>query len=344
MMMMNEFGTPMNDAELSMHPNPGKAFIQEQLATSGMEMSIVMAPAAVLGIGMGVSAIGGIIGGGRSAAAARAQAEAQNKAMMAKYQYDLNMWDMKKQQLQSQRSETVDRIMMEARNEGKLRAYKDVAAQEQYDYSLRIRNDQQTSNEIAFKRSDDIYKDTTDLNGIAARASMDSEIVKLEETAASSSFDKQQSYIESIQNEGKLRARGASGRSAAKNVQSTMADYGRQMAMMNETMASAGRNTRAVLEEIIRDKTSADLTAFASKMLKPGVLPMPIKPRPIPVSEFTLPKVLEEYDFGPQPVKGAMASPGAAASMAWGNAITSIAGSIGGGLSTYAGMQGTKTG
>ena len=327
---MNEFGTPMNEAELSMQPNPGKAFIQEQLATSGMEMSFDITGGMIAGAA--VSTIGGIFGGSRSAAAARAQAEAQNRATMARYQYDLNMWDMKKQQLQASRSEQVDRIMMEARNEGKLRAYKDVAAQEQYDYSLKIRNDQQTSNEIAFKRSDDIYNDTMDLNSVAAKASMDSEIIKLEEIGNQAAFDRQESYIESLQNEGKLRARGASGRSASKSVQATMADYGRQMAMLDETMDSAGRNTRAVLEDIIRDKTSADLTAFASKMLDPGVLPMPIKQRPIPVAEFELPRLLEDYDFGPQPVKGAMASPGAAASMAWGNAISGIAGSIGGGL------------
>ena len=327
---MNEFGTPMNEAELSMHPNPGKAFIQEQLATSGMEMSFDITGGMIAGAA--VSTIGGIFGGSRSAAAARAQAEAQNRATMARYQYDLNMWDMKKQQLQASRSEQVDRIMMEARNEGKLRAYKDVAAQEQYDYSLKIRNDQQTSNEIAFKRSDDIYNDTMDLNSVAAKASMDSEIIKLEEIGNQADFDRQESYIESLQNEGKLRARGASGRSASKSVQATMADYGRQMAMLDETMDSAGRNTRAVLEDIIRDKTSADLTAFASKMLDPGVLPMPIKQRPIPVAEFELPRLLEDYDFGPQPVKGAMASPGAAASMAWGSAISGIAGSIGGGL------------
>ena len=327
---MNEFGTPMNEAELSMHPNPGKAFIQEQLATSGMEMSFDITGGMIAGAA--VSTIGGIFGGSRSAAAARAQAEAQNRATMARYQYDLNMWDMKKQQLQASRSEQVDRIMMEARNEGKLRAYKDVAAQEQYDYSLKIRNDQQTSNEIAFKRSDDIYNDTMDLNSVAAKASMDSEIIKLEEIGNQADFDRQESYIESLQNEGKLRARGASGRSASKSVQATMADYGRQMAMLDETMDSAGRNTRAVLEDIIRDKTSADLTAFASKMLDPGVLPMPIKQRPIPVAEFELPRLLEDYDFGPQPVKGAMASPGAAASMAWGNAISGIAGSIGGGF------------
>ena len=89
-----------------------------------------------------------------------------------------------------------------------------------------------------------------------------------------------------IQNEGKLRARGASGRSASKAVQSTMADYGRQMEMLNASDNSMGRNTRAVLEDIIRDKTSADLTAYAQKMLDPGVLPMPVKPIPQPISRI----------------------------------------------------------
>ena len=297
-----------------------------------------MDPGTALLIGTGVNVIGGILGGNRSAAAAQQQAIAQNEATMARYQYDLNMWDMKKHQMQATRTEQVDRLMMEARNEGRLRAYKDVAAQEQYDYSLRIRNDQQISNEIAFKRSDDIYHDTINLNSVSAKAAMDSEIVKLEEIEAKASFDRNDAYIEQLQNEGKLRARASSGRSASKSVQSTMADYGKQMAMLNETMDSAGRNTRAVLEDIIKDKTSADLTAFASKMLDPGVLPMPLKQRPIPVAEFQLPRVLEEYDFGPQPVKGAMASPGAAAQMAWGNAITSIAGSIGSGMTAYAGL------
>ena len=324
---MNEFGTPMNEAELSMHPNPGKAFIQEQLATSGMEMSFDITGGMITGAAIGV--VGGIIGGGRSAAAARAQAEAQNRATMARYQYDLNMWDMKKQQLQASRSEAVDNILASARNEGKIRAYKDVEAQEQYDYSLKIRNQKNTDNEIAFKRSEDIYHDQMDINDVTGRAAMDSEIIKLQEQAGEVRFDRNESYLEQIQNEGKLRARGASGRSAAKGVQSNLADYGRQMAMLNATMDSNTRNARSALEEIIRDKTSADLTAFASKMLKPGLLPEPIKQRAIPVADYTLPRLLEDFDFGPQPVKGAMASPGAAASMAWGNAISGIAGNLG---------------
>ena len=275
-----------------------------------------------------------IWGGNKAANAAAEQAEAQNRAAHARYQYDLNMWDMKKKQLQAQRQEAVDRIMTEARNEGKIRAYKDASNQDQYDYAVQIRDSQQAGNEAAFQRSEDIYYDTTDLNSLAAKAGMDSEIIKYQEAQDEKAFNANDSYIEMLQNEGKLRARGASGRSAAKGVQATMADYGRQIEMLNASEDSMGRNTRAVLEEIIRDKTSADLTAYASKMLDPGVLPMPLKAAPIPVAEFTLPRALQEYDFGPQPVMGAMASPSAAANAVWGQTITSIGGAISSGINS----------
>lgn len=299
-----------------------------------------MSAAVAIGVGTAVQVVGGIIGGRKAASAAADQAEQQAKATHARWQYDLDAWDMKKSQLQAQRQEAVDRIMAEARNEGQVRAYKDAAAQDQYDHALKIRNAQQTSNEMAFKRSDDIFRDQTTLNSMSAKAAMDSEIVRLEEGRAEASFNRNDSYIEMLQNEGRLRARAASGRSAVKGMQATMADYGRQMEMLNATQDSNERNAYSALKEIIRDKSSADLTAFASKMLDPGVLPEPIKQRPIPVAEYTLPRVLQESDFGPQPVRGFMASPGAAADAVWGQTISSVAGAIGGGLTSYAGTLG----
>tara|TARA_R100001463_G_scaffold124966_2_gene182189 strand:+ start:37 stop:933 length:897 start_codon:yes stop_codon:yes gene_type:complete len=280
--------------------------------------------------GAAVAGVGAAWGGSKAAGAARDQAREQAKATHAKWQYDLNAWDMKKKQLQAQRSEAVDRIMTEARNEGKIRAYKDAAAQDQYDQALKIRNAQQTSNEMAFKRSDDIYTDTVTLNSMAAKSAMDSEIVKLEESKTAARFDRNEAYLEMLQAEGQLRARSASGRSAVKGMQATMADYGRQMEMLNASLDSNERNAYSALQEIIRDKSSADLTAFASKMLDPGVLPKPIKQRAIPVAEYTLPRILAESDFGPEPIRGAMASPGAAAAMVWGNTITSVATAVGG--------------
>ena len=139
--------------------------------------------------GAAVTGIGALWGGSKAAGAAADQAEQQAKATHARWQYDLDAWDMKKKQLQAERSEAVDRIMAEARNEGKVRAYKDASAQDQYDHALKIRNAQQTSNEMAFKRSDDIYTDTVTLNSMAAKSSMDSEIVRLEESKAESRFN-----------------------------------------------------------------------------------------------------------------------------------------------------------
>ena len=280
--------------------------------------------------GAAITTAGSLIGGSKAAGAAADQAEQESKATHARWQYDLDAWDMKKKQLQAERQEAVDRIMAEARNEGKVRAYKDAAAQDQYEYALKIRNAQQTSNEMAFKRSDSIYTDTVTLNSMAAKSAMDSEIVRLEESKAETRFNANETYLDMIKMEGQLRARAASGRSAVKGMQSTMADYGRQIEMLNATMDSNERNAYSALEEIIRDKTSADLTAFASKMLDPGVLPEPLKQRPIPVAEYTLPRILVESDFGPQPVRGFMASPGTAADMVWGQTISSIAGAVGG--------------
>ena len=105
-----------------------------------------------------------------------------------------------------------------------------------------------------------------------------------------------------------------------------MADYGRQVAMINESLESAGRNTRAVLKEIKRDKFSADLAAYAQKMLHPGELPEPIVPFATPMAEFMYPREVLEADYGPAPVLGATMSPSAAHSQVWGTGIAGIAG------------------
>jgi len=349
--MMNECGVPMNDAEMSMLPPGANKPHERMLAESGMEhnlfpviagaalgglvgSSVVIGTAATaLTVGAGVAAGAGLgymqhRGSQQAADAAGDAADAQNQATERRYQYDTQMWDMKKKQLQSERQEAVDRIFADARNEGKLRAYKDAANETQHQYALQIRNAQQASNEAQFLRSDSIYRGTTDLNYLSSKAAMDSEIVKLEEAADVAAFDKNNAWLEAIEAEGKLRARGVSGRSARKGRQSTMADFGKEIEMLNATMVSTGRNTRAVLEEIIRDKTSADLVAYASKMLDPGVLPDPIKAESIPIPEYTLPRALSEYDYGPAPVYGAMADAGAARRAVQGQATMSMASSI----------------
>ena len=321
---MNEFGTPMNEAELSMQPKPGRAFIQEQLSTSGMEMQFW--GAVVGGI---IGAAGGLIGGSKSAGAAREQARLSNEASQRQLAYDLERWDMDKYKIQADRDHAVQVVQLQARNEGRLAQHKDAVNLQRYNYDMMIRNREQRSLNQQYLRSDSIYNTQLNLNTLSAKTGAENEIRKLQEIDAEARFTKQDAQIEAMLTEGKLRARGQNGRSITKAGQATLADYGRQIAMLNESMSGAGRNTKAVLKEIAQDKTSADLAAWASKMLDPGVLPEPIVPYATPTAEYIYPRIMGEYDFGPQPVLGGYTSPSAAANKVWGSTISSIAGSIG---------------
>ena len=285
-----------------------------------------------------------IWGANKASNAADRAEEAQIKAIKAKYQYDLDAWDAKKKQLNAQREEQVDAIFLDARNKGKERAYQDVANLEKYYYNLQIRDRNQRGNEAAFTRSEDVFQQTTDLNSIQAKSAMDASIKKLEEQKDELAFDRQESYIEMLQTEGRLRAKGITGRSGAKVRQAEFADYGRQVTALNATDDSMGSETRRMLEEIIRDKYSADLTAYASKMLDPGVLPEPIRPDPLPAPEIFIPRVFSDFDFGPQPIEGAMPASGVAHDMIWGQALGNIGSSIGSFGSAYAANKGAGAG
>ena len=295
-----------------------------------------MAAAWVAGIGAAANIGMTMWGANKASNAADRAEEAQIKAIKAQHQYDLDAWDAKKKQLNAQRQEQVDQIFLNARNQGKERAYQDVANLDKYYYNLQIRARNQRGNEAAFSRSEDVYQQTTDLNSIQAKSAMDASIKKLEEQKDELAFDRQESYIEMLQTEGRLRAKGVAGRSLAKARQAEFADYGRQVTALNATDDSMGSETRRMLEEIVRDKYSADLTAYASKMLDPGVLPEPIRPDPLPAPEIFIPRVFSDFDFGPQPIEGAMPASGVAHDMIWGQALGQIGSSVGSFASAYA--------
>ena len=166
------------------------------------------------------------------------------------------------------------------------------------------------------------------------------EIAKLDEVKQEAAFDANEAYIESLMAEGKVRARGQTGRTADKLAATTALQYGSKIAMLNAQMVNAEANTEFALGSIGRERTAADLRAYAAKMLDPGILPMPIEPLQTPQATFMYPRVYDEYDFGPKPVLGAMASPSAAANGVWGSTISRIAGTIGGALNSYATYKG----
>ena len=292
-------------------------------------------PGTAMLVGTGVNVVGGLIGGNRAARAAADQADRENQATIRRYEYDIAKYDLDRQQIRANRNFAVQEILTKQRNEGKVADFRDASAAQQYNYNLSIRNQQQSSNEAQFERSEQIYGTQMDLNVKSAQTAAENEARSLEEIHTERAFDLQSARLEALVKEGQLRARGMSGRSAMKGYQVTAADYGRQAAQLDEAFSAAGRNSRAVLQEIATDKASADLAAYAQRMLDPGDLPMPLQPMATPRAEFVLPRALGEFDFGPEPVMGAISSPSAAASRVWGSTISGIAGSIGGSLTSY---------
>ena len=278
----------------------------------------------------GALALGGaILGGNKADKAARQQTQAANEASERQLHYDTQRWELTKDKIIADRNFSAEQILLQAANERKAANYQDAINLEQYDYKLKIRDSEQSSLDNQYSKSNTIYNLSTSLNSLSARQAADNELRKFKEIQTEVAFDKQEQQLEQLAIEGKMRARGIRGKSAAKGIQATYADYGRQMAMINASVESGGRNSRAALAEIARDRTSADLAAFANKMLDPGVLPDPIKPFATPVADYKLPRALVEGDFGPQPVLGAYASPAAAANQVWGTTITSIATNLG---------------
>ncbi len=343
--MMNEFGTPYSEVEDSMRPKGiGHRHIDKELAASGMESQLFPALiGAALGAGIGAAVpaltvgatalagagIGAQIGGGMQAAkAARSQAEQANAATDRQYYYDTSAWEMKKEQLRADRDHAVLELETRAANEQTVNEYRDALNLKKYNYDVQIRANEQESLDKQFEKSNEIYNVQMDYNAMAEQSAMDQEYHKLEEIKAEARFDDEEIRLQALMDEGKLRALGQSGNTLDQQVHGVWLKAGKRIAAINASIESAGRATRSIIKEIGLDKDTADLQAFASKMLDPGVLPDVIEPIALPYTEWVMPRALEEYDFGPAPVKGAYYDPGAAAGRAWGTTMSSIAGMI----------------
>ena len=287
-----------------------------------------VAAAALTGASIGTTIGGKVYSGQKAADAARTEADLKNQAAIRQYGFDMDLWDLNKQKIIADRNHAYNEILIRKANEGKQADWQDASNLQQYNQQLLIRNLEQSSNEQQFQKSEQIYSGQIGLNQESEITARDAEFRALQDIRTEQAFDQEEAYIDSIINEGKLRARGVTGRSAMKGYQVTAADFGRQVAQLNEAFSGAGRNTQAVLREIATDKASADLAAEAQRMLDPGVLPMPVQPLPTPRATWQLPRALGEFDFGPQPVLGATYSPAAAAGKAWGSAVQSIAGTV----------------
>ena len=273
-----------------------------------------------------VGAAVGIYGANKQANAAKSAQQERNNATDAQYEYNKEKWAMEKQQMLANREFKVKEIEERARQEGELAGFKDATAARQYNYQLQIRNKQQDTNERMFAKSNAIYQSQLGLNALQERSARMDERQQLEEIKAEKRYEKNTAYLDGIIAEGEIRARGQMGRSVQKARSVQTLKTATALTLLDLSLQNATTASESAIRNIKQDRTVADLNAYATKMLDPGVLPMPVQPLPTPMSTFMYPRVYEDYDFGPEPIQGAMISPSSASAQVWGSSISSLAG------------------
>ena len=276
-------------------------------------------------VGLGLQ----VYGGRKQEQAARGAADTQNAATEAQYQYDVEAWEMAKQSAIAKRNYAVQEIEEKARQEGLIAAHKDAANLRTYNYNLQIRDREQDLNDRMYQKSDDIFYNQLGINAQNERAARMDERRQLREIETENRYQKNDAYLEAIEAEGAIRARGQTGRSIDKAKSVAALKASTALSLLDLSLDNATAASRSALQSIGTQRTVQDLNAYAAKMLDPGVLPEPIAPLPTPQATFLYPRVFEDYDFGPEPIKGAMVSPSAASAQVWGTTISSIAGTVG---------------
>jgi len=242
--------------------------------------------------GAGISALGGLFG--RSSA--KSQRRAEERFLQKKYdEYDLPGWEFGKQRLIANRDEQIRQIQLAARNELKLAEFKDKNNLRNYQQRLKIANYEHQAKLGQFRKSESLYHR-------AVGEARDQKRIRDEETRANFAYQNEDRIVESIRLKSELMAKGQSGQSAVENFQSQIAESGSELAILTRNIVSADRESRMQLRTFM---TQAD----AQRMLRPTKAPDPLKPLKTPISERILPRALQEFDFGPKPIKGAATTP-----------------------------------
>jgi len=270
-----------------------------------------------------------LIGGNKQANAAKEAAELQNQAMEAQYEYDTLAWEAAKQSAIDKRAYAVQEIELRNKNEGQIAAHKDAMNAASYNYNMQIRNQQQDLNDRMYEKSEDIFSKQLGINAANEKAAKMDERRKLREIETENRYDQQDVYLEALETEGAIRARGQSGRSIDKATSVAALKASTALSLLDLSLDNATVASQSAIRAIGKERVIKDVNAYATKMLDPGELPEPIAPIDTPRAEFLYPPVYKDYDFGPAPIKGVKVSPSAAASKVWGSTITSVAGLVG---------------
>lgn len=253
--------------------------------------------------------LGSLIAGGISAATslfgASANRNAQQAAIDRQYQYDKKLYRYNWKQAQRDYRYAQRGREIAIQNEAAELGWREKTAQRDWQHSMAIRDYEYNMQMRAYNKSEQTYKQQLNFNNIAAQVAMESENRFLEEQRIATAFEHQDLFVQMLQAEGQAVASGQPGRSAAKAIQSILAQDGRNQAILAESLVSANKQYDVNMKKIATDKYGADLAADANRMLKPEMMPALPAPLALPRSIF---QKIQKPRKPPAPVKGVVGS------------------------------------
>ena len=252
----------------------------------------------------------------------------QNKAIENQYKYDLQAWKYSKGRLRADRRHNVDQWRYNVQKEETLGAFKDATNLQDWQYRTQIQQAEYAQQLKQYAKSEQIYNQQLSFNELARSAAVEAEYRKLEEATNELAFQNQDIIIKALQAEGASAVKGQVGRSADKAEQAEFASFGRNQAILAESLISAQADAQGALRKIANDKFGADLAAEANRMLAPDRAIDPPKPLITPRAQYLQPRKLTKMDFGPRPIKGAKADMAAGILGAASSGLASVAGAI----------------
>jgi hypothetical protein len=169
--------------------------------------------------------------------------------------------------------------------------------QRQYEYETAIRNwNYQTEIQDfqylqaakQFAGSVEATQEQLVYNSVAQRQAVESEQAAFNEIMAQDAFQREGMLIEQLQNEGKAAMMQAGG-SRTKAIQSTIAEVGRNSAILRASLMSSGVQSERNLRDIAMSRYADDIKARNAMMIEPERLPDIPKPTMAPERIFVEP-------------------------------------------------------
>ena len=253
--------------------------------------------AIALGVAGLVTGIAGGIFGSKQASDQNAQAqsnyEAQNRAS----------------EKAARNTNEYNRRVFEADKENyrKQRDYEWQTAIQSWQYNSEIQDYQYLQTAKQYLSSVENTQQQLTYNSVAAKEAQEQEQASLTEILNSAAFQQEGMLIESLQNEGRAALLQAGG-SRAKALQSTIAEQGRNAAILSASLMSAGMQSERNMRDIEMGRYADDLKARNAMMIEPERLPnipQPIKPpervfvEPMQATAGYIPAPIQQSIFAP---------------------------------------------